>query len=474
MALLSDLVRLFRAVNLPDIDESYTFTAQSFEFTNDAEEALSSIFSARAAEELGIEIRFGEIRVTRESDFSILKSKVGEIADVLSVQLPRRGAHQFYLTLEDFISRVKSINIGEIPDNFYVVNLDYYHGGTELHKRPEVISKVEYFCEFIQLIKKSCNFVETDFASSYKAVFVVSEEKTSEMIPRTVSLSFPVELMKCDLINLDLLREIVNSDVSETHREEKLSTFRLSLWETISKSKSGEPDILYLAKHWEDLIGNYNATYSLYIRGFSFSKFKMEIQEFIHDSIVKANSLLGDIVLKTLSIPSIFAVWLYLTRSPRFDEYFSLGLCVAVLFSSLIVIFAIDNQQFLVGQLKTTTENTLGQFSKTTKNVEKFDNQEIDKLIVESSVTINKRLENIGIRLLAMRVSVWLFVISSVIITSYLSWPYESSYMATVTLITLLVVMASYLSRLIYRRCANNEHFKAAIIKSKDYFLKKP
>ncbi|MDX3775812.1 hypothetical protein QE250_17000, partial [Chromatiaceae bacterium AAb-1] len=184
--------------------------------------------------------------------------------------------------------------------------------------------------------------------------------------------------------------------------------------------------IYYLAFNWPDILDKYRASYELYIRGFSFNKFSNEVSDFIYNAIKNANELVNDVVVKTLSVPSLFAVWLFVLRSPNFDWKFAFGLCFVILFGTIIVSFQLENQLYLVNQVKSRTLNSLIRFHRRLglSNEPEDDRDEIGGLIDGFSKDFEQRLKIISNRLQFMRFSIWAFLIAAVIATIETGWVY--------------------------------------------------
>jgi hypothetical protein len=430
MSLLTKLVNLYRNLGFPEINSGGTLEVKGLTLTETICTNVITIWQDYDSLEVDIEISVGLKRYTTIKDIEELKFDIDKEVRILTIALPRQGEHQFYSNITDFISRTNSLNIGEIPKDFYIVDGDILRKGTSSHQKTVEINKIEHFCKFIKLIRKACNFEDSNSGQFNKAIFVVSDENSNDTLPKSIELEFSTELLLLENINISLLEEIINSDKKSTHRTEKLSVFRIALWDALRHAQKDDSDIYFLATHWEDILDNYESSYSLYIKGYCFNKFKKEIEDFRLDSISKANNLIGDIALKTLAIPSVFAIWLLVLRNPKYDEVFNLGISFISTFAAVVIVLTIDNQQYLIKELRETTKRTLDMFDHTPSvfgNHSKKDTSDVDDLIKSSKKKITNRLGSINSRLIGLRISVWLFTLTIAFITSALSWPYETS-----------------------------------------------
>lgn len=429
MSLLVKLVQLYRQLDKPKINTGSVIELRNITLAAELISTITSIWQDDDYKDDTVELSIGIKRYNDRAGCTFLNENINSKIRLLSINLPRSGAHQFYLNIKDFVARANSLDRGELPAAYYIVEDDFLKNSTQSNiKQVSDIEKIEHLCEFIQLLRKTCNFEDQKDNELTRAVFVVSDEESKETLPKTISLEFTLPLLSISTLNLKLLREIVTND--RNHNSEKLSIFRIALWDVLQHARKEDSDLYFIATHWDDILTNFESSYSLYIRGYSFNKFKKEIDDFGLDSINKANNMIGEIALKSLTILSIFTIWLFVLRSPKFDIMFNLGLAFISCFAAIIIIVTIENQQYLLSQLKKTTKRTLEAFSKTPSiygQYSKKDTSDIDELLDDTRTSIFSRMKRIRYTLITFRIFIWIFSIAICFITASVSWPYSIS-----------------------------------------------
>jgi len=443
MSSLAKLVDLYRSLKRPQINSSFSVRIIDLTLTKEVVEAVSAIWSDSQNASASIEILVGVRTLSTQKDIEELVENCDIKCRSINISLHRSDRDQFYLNLSDFISRNKTLGKGTVPSSFYLVEDDYFHGGTQSHQKPEGIIKIEHFCRFIRLLKQTSDFTDSESEEISKAVFVVKDEDNRETSPKTISLEFTENLLELGLIDLTELEEVASKKVT-THRQEKLSTFRVALWEVMSQALKEDSDIYFIAVHWDDVMKTFNRNYELYIKGFSFSKFSGEIQDFVHENMNKAHNSLSEISVKTLIVPSLFVFWLYVLRMKTLDSAFNIGLCATIVFCAIVIIFVIDNQQYFIGQLSKASMSTFKRFTLKTaisNELPNNDKSEIKDLIDKQSVELNDRLAAITFRLTVIRVIIWLFVLVSFYATVHTSWAYHFSVLWVHILFSVFLVL---------------------------------
>lgn len=454
MSPLSFTISIYRLLGLPAIRQDHTFIARQVTLTKELADALCGLWGSRSSS-FSVEVVFGPDRFDgNDSAIEVLQRKIGETADLIKVVLSRADDEQFYLDIDDFVSRAKTLNKGKLPECFFLVDSNYHYPNDKVSKSNVSIDKLQSLCLFIENIKGICHYHDVTPTGNSRAILVITDDTNRSLSPKSIELNFSNELLSlANIPDLTLLKELNSSD-NLPHKEEKLSTLRVAIWEFLSYAKDGDPTIYYLALNWSDILDKYRAGYELYIRGFSFNKFSNEVREYIHNAIKAANDLVSDVVVKTLSVPSLFALWLFVLRNPNFDWIFSLGLCLVVLFSTAIVSFQLESQIYLIGQVRSRTLNSLIRFQRRLKlsNERLPEKSEIGDLIDGFSSDFDKRLKLIAIRLWFMRCAIWLFVIASVVGTVESGWVYSFSSMPVYFLLIAWGGLAFFILRMIKKK----------------------
>lgn len=447
MSPLSYSISLYRLLDSPRIKDDHTFSVRDKILTKELIDAVCGLWGCQSSS-FSADVVIGADRFNgSKSCTASLQSKMGEKATSIKVELSRTNDEQFYLNINDFANRANTLNKGKLPEQFFIVDSNYFYPDDKQYKEEALINKLEKICLFIENIKNICHYHDVTPTGNSRAILVISDDENKSLSPRSIELKFNQDLLQLDHApDLTLLKELTSSSTFP-HKEEKLSTLRVAIWEYLSYAKEDDPTIYYLALNWSDILEKYRASYELYIRGFSFNKFSNEVSEYIHNAIKSANDLVNDVVVKTLSVPSLFALWLFVLRNPNFDWSFSFGLCLVVLFGTVVVSFQLESQLYLIEQVKSRTLNSLIRFHRRLKlsNEPQLEKSEIGDLIDGFSADFDKRLKLIANRLWFMRGAIWFFLVAAVVGTVESGWTYSFSSMPIYFLLLTWVVLAFFI-----------------------------
>ncbi|MDX3775780.1 hypothetical protein QE250_16835, partial [Chromatiaceae bacterium AAb-1] len=267
MSALSYSVKLFRLLEQPSIGGSNVFSSRNIILTKDIVEAVYGAWRYPSSG-FSVEVVIGADRLTGgDKDPQTLESKIGEKANNIKVELSRKDDGQFYRGINDFVARAKTLNTGRLPEEFYIVDRDYHYPNDKDSKSDPYIAKLEGLCLFIDAIKHHiCHFHDVTPTGKSRAILVISDDSNKSLSPKSIELKFTEELLELDSIpDLTLLNEL-RLPAALPHKEEKLSTLRVSIWEYLSYAKADDSTIYYLAFNWPDILDKYRASYELYIR----------------------------------------------------------------------------------------------------------------------------------------------------------------------------------------------------------------
>ena len=432
MNLLTSLASLYRLLKKPQVSDSHSFVSENVELTEDLVNEIIKCWGYSEKSGLSVEVKIGKKYLGDTKKASILKSGLNTSADTIKVEIPRKGSSQFYKDISDFITRNSSIHRGILPDNFFISEIDYLHSAPSSDTIPIDIKKIKHFCGFIHLIKETSHFIDSKNEKIAKAIFVTADEESKITTPKSINLRFDKKLLELDEVDLDFLEEIIG-DSGSTHKEEKLSIFRVTIWEMLSFADQNDSNIYFLALHWQDIKENYFSTYEIYIRGFSFTKFSSEVQDYIHDTIAKSNDLVGNIAIKVLTVPSLFSLWLIALKIKKLDDVFIISLCATLTVSSAVIAFVVENQQYLAEKLASSSKKRIENFMrKSNYSAQQVKRSKLDNFITEQEADLKTRLNLINRKLFSIRVSIWLFVLVAFFTTIHSTWRFELHYLIVI------------------------------------------
>ncbi|GGZ75258.1 hypothetical protein GCM10011274_36930 [Paraglaciecola chathamensis] len=426
MSALSRSVALYRLLESDGINESTTVKKQNVSLSSDIIHKIIDVWESSDYPDFGLEVRCGSQRYSDISKKEELKKLRDELAEYIEINFQRTSC---FIDINDFIKRCNSLSHGIIPSSFFIADINYLRG-EEIEATPDVLLKIENFCALINLLKKTCHFVDNkEDAISSKAVFVITDEDNKSMKPVYIDLSFTQKLLTLTTIDLRAIREIVEDDIGKTHKEEQLSTFRVSVWEILTLERNSTSDLYSLITYWDELLEKYFASYELYIRGFSFTKFQNEVHEYLVDSANKANELVGTLANKVAIVPSLFGVWLLAIKEDEPNIILSLGLVLIAVFALAVVIMVLDNQHFMIKKILDSSAERFDLLKrKAHSNTEliKQKNLVIDSFIDRNNRELTVRLIQIKRRLIAIRLSAWAFVLAMFWGVCITFWPYST------------------------------------------------
>lgn len=441
MSALINAVNLYRLLGSPGLSlTSTTCSALSVELSEDIIQEIITIWQSPDGGSFPVEVTIGLDTYDDESYSRELGLLVGRVATKVKVKFQRKTC---YSNIQDFIQRCNSLSNGIVPELIFISELDYLRGEANRNK-PEDMIKVEHFCKLISCITKVCHFVDNHDESNTKAVFIVNNDEDKVTRPVFVDLAFDSGLLECSLVDFAFVDEIIELNNSSTHKEEKLSTLRLAIWETLSLESSTGCSVLSLVKSWEELSKKYHASYELYIRGFSFSKFQNDVHEYLIDNANKANELLGGVANKIVIVPSLFGGWLLAMKQEDPELMLSLGLVVIALFAVIIVVYVLENQNYMLSKLK---QNSIEKFNlfrkKAHANLSVSGRKDfiVDSFIESTNKEFLARLEVVRVRLILIRVLIWLFLLAMFIGFCIEFWQYDTPFDSVLTLTVLLIII---------------------------------
>lgn len=213
----------------------------------------------------------------------------------LRINTPSGSDGQFAASFEDFLT--KRIHLHSIPEAFYIVDPEYYHGANESNT-PDVIDKYKTMIWFIECLLNISDHEYNEPNGFKKLVFFQGE-----------SVDLCVQYEKGDIVELGLpekacLNEYFNQS---PHMDQKRSIIKKALIKALTKVPNSER-FRYLLKNIAAILENIKADYQIFINDFSFDKIKDNIERDKLDFILKLNKTLSDIQNQLLAIPLGFLI----------------------------------------------------------------------------------------------------------------------------------------------------------------------
>ncbi|NML62282.1 hypothetical protein HHL21_14590 [Massilia sp. RP-1-19] len=274
-------------------------------------------------------------------------------------------AGRFHASVGEFIAATPSLNFGDVPERYYVIDLDYFSGdGTP----PPVLISLLELCRFIRAISSlAAEYAQgTDLTYGENRLFFVlaADGKTPA---KTLSIVVRIEerLLKYPLVHVRLLEVLVSEAMkNEIHIDERRMIMRLAIADALSVPDESTELFAYLVSHWRDVLSKYRHNVLAFVNQYSFEKVRKEIATAEIEHATKLSAVLGDIAGKLLALPVSLAAVLILRKASTAEEFWILfaGLwAVTVIFIGILW-----NQWLQVERLRSSFEIIFGQYDGST------------------------------------------------------------------------------------------------------------
>lgn len=296
------------------------------------------------------------------------------------------GPETFYSSIADFI-KVNKLMRGEIPEEYYIVNLDYY---SHEPNKPIDLIKIEKICGLIEALSKLSHFHDTkgdEGLEIYKLVFVLhSESKSTSSVIETL---FSEEMLNYEEIDISLVRSLsLINPITDLHYDEKLNTFRNTLIEYISSTEAKFNEIVM---HWELINNLYRNNLAVYMSAFSFQKARKEIAETEIDYADKISKITTEIANKALAIPISLAGSIAIFQlTGRIEIYITI---TGLFITSIIITLIIASQKKQLQRISHAKEIVFTSIETTIQKGKEKDKSELKERLIESKDELEKNAE---------------------------------------------------------------------------------
>lgn len=330
--MLDPLVKLYRALGKPEINNNY-FSAEVI-YNSQIRETIANFRQNYTS--LG---RFEEISVDGKDVTEVEIPDHGSRINV-AVKVVTGSSSKFYPTISELISKNPCINNGSCPQEFYLIDNDYYTNDKTI---APCMTSLNKFCCFVKHLSHLAQYHDNK-DSTNKGINLVFIHPDDSGVQNTAVLNIKATaniVEKCLNLDLTLLNELCNNNQpTGMHHQEKINIFSSTIIDFIDNKGTKLNELI---SNWGEFLDSYNKNVQTYMSGFAFHKAKREVAEAeiaISDQISK---VLSDITTRVLSIPLSFAAIAALIKTNGFWEgYF---IVIGIFFASLIISQLIANQQ---------------------------------------------------------------------------------------------------------------------------------
>lgn len=329
---------------------------------------------------------------------------------------------RFYANVADLVARSQALSQGQRPQNFYLVEDDYFAGEAS---PPEQLSHAYELCELIQLLG-GISLTSDLSATTQPKEFIFVIPAGEKAPPRTLSLSTRLEssVLAEKRLELEPLRRLVSDESAHSlHVQELRALFRLAVADTVGRAPASVNAFTFLATHWPDVLEKYGFDVDCYISNFSFDRIRLEIAQMELDFSSRLSSVMGDSATKFLALPLPIAVLAAIYKVHGVVEAYLLfigSLVIVMLFSGMI-----HNQLLQLARIDHGFGVIVDQFS---KKVNSYPTTIADRL-AEARKGFFKQRSFLLRTLWALRVLAWVPIVAGL---ALLAWKYHLGFRAWV------------------------------------------
>src|SRR5450830_1913931 len=340
--MFSVIVEMYRGLGRPNIvDGVFTFDG------NVAPNVIATIKKVK-----GLPVHFGHFEVDSlngsnfNCEFCLPSSEVG----------------RFHASVSEFLNHTPSISFGELPQEFYIQDLDFYSG--DQTPEPKLISQLKDICRLIKGLTALASGITTDEATRSKEnrlLFVLAADGKSPAKTLVLPIKIRFEDLGNTLSHLKLIELLVSDKVkNEIHVEERRSIMRLAVAEVLAIPDDQTQSFSYLIRQWRVVLEKYRHNVLAFVNQYAFEKVRKEIATAEIDHATKLSGVLGDIAGKLLALPISFAAVVLLRKSTTREEFWILfvGLfAVSIIFGGVLW-----NQWLQIKRLRSSFDFIFGQY----------------------------------------------------------------------------------------------------------------
>lgn len=265
---------------------------------------------------------------------------------------------RFYQNASELIDRSSRPSRGEMPENFYLIEEDYFAGESP---QPAQVSHLAVLIDLINLLGDLTAAPQTKFPGPRHLIFVLPAQE--RLPPRTIELLTQIKQRTVELPVPDLseLRLLMDGGASKSlHASERRALFRVAVATVLAKTSDGTDAMAHLVENWGKVLEKYNYDVDCYVSNFSFDKARKEVASAELEFVSKIHGVVGDSTAKLLGLPiSLAALVVIYTEKSMVSSYLYLlsMLCVGIVFS-----VALSNQAMQLRRIQLSFQTMFEQF----------------------------------------------------------------------------------------------------------------
>lgn len=284
-------------------------------------------------------------------------------ANEIEFSLPASEHGGFYSNIKEFIDLTPSLNFGDVPSEFYIVDIDYYSGDAS---PPPIVNRLLSLCRFIRALSDLAaegGAVQRESGHGNRLLFVLAADGKSPAKTLAIPVRVSVDLVGVELAHARIL-ELIVADTAKVkngiHMEERRSIMRLAIAEVLAPVDDSEAMLKVLVTQWRKVLAKYHHNLLAFVSQYSFEKVRKEIATAQVDHATKLSGVLGDIGAKLLALPVSFGAIVLLRKAATLEEFWVIfGGMVTV---SIIFVGLLLNHWIQVKRIRGSFDLIFGQY----------------------------------------------------------------------------------------------------------------
>jgi hypothetical protein len=343
---LSPVVELYRACNKPPLEQGDFVCTTEF---SQVKEILKRIKQREDA-------RFDRLIV---DGVDVLDEDLPENGKRIEffLRLPSGSSNTFHSNLNELLETEPRISRGYLPDDFYLVEEDYYSADPT---KPVNIDALERVCRLIRSLSQLALYHDEKPSGHYLRLVFVQPADGTNGGPIVLETRVTGTILE-NTADLDprLVEGLSESSASnDPHYSAKVGVFGASLANFVSSRLPKTSAFYHLVANWQQFVDLYQRDLSTYLSGFAFHKAKREVAEEELKIAGEFSKVLSEITGKILSIPVSFVAVLAILRAETLPE--RLVLLLGVLIASVVIFRLVENQRRQLDRIKHAKNLVLG------------------------------------------------------------------------------------------------------------------
>jgi hypothetical protein len=340
--MFSTIVEMYRGLDRPEVVDGV--------FTFDGNVTPAMIVTINQVKHLPVHFGHFEVESLQRIHFN------GEFC------LPSSEVGRFHASVSDFIANTPSLIFGELPEEFYIQDINFYSRDQE--PEPQPISQLKDICRLIKGLSALASGTDTKESArgtENRLLFVLAADGKTPAKTLVLPIKIRPEDLGHALSHVKLIELLVSDKVkNEIHVEERRSIMRLAVAEVLAVPDDQSQVFSYLIRQWRAVLEKYRHNVLAFVNQYAFEKVRKEIATAEVDHATKLSGVLGDIAGKLLALPVSFAAVVLLRKATTREEFWILfvGLfAVSIIFGGVLW-----NQWLQIKRLRGSFDFIFGQY----------------------------------------------------------------------------------------------------------------